>query len=130
MSLNNSKFLPVSREDMNARGWDELDFLYISGDAYVDHPSFAPALICRLLESRGYRVGIIAQPEWRNNLESNFMKMGKPKLAVLIGAGNLDSMLAKLTANKKVRNKDAYSPGGKIGLRPDRATIVYSQIAK
>lgn len=130
MSLNNSKFLPVSREDMDARGWDELDFLYISGDAYVDHPSFAPALICRLLESRGYRVGIIAQPEWRNNLEKNFMKMGKPKLAVLIGAGNLDSMLAKLTANKKVRNKDAYSPGGKIGLRPDRATIVYSQIAK
>ncbi|MBQ6909068.1 MAG: YgiQ family radical SAM protein, partial [Synergistaceae bacterium] len=130
MSLNNSKFLPVSREDMQARGWDELDFLYISGDAYVDHPSFAPALICRLLEAHGYKVGIIAQPEWRNNLEKNFMKMGKPKLAVLVGAGNLDSMLAKLTANKKVRNKDAYSPGGKIGLRPDRATIVYSQIAK
>ncbi|MBR0043648.1 MAG: YgiQ family radical SAM protein [Synergistaceae bacterium] len=130
MSSTNLKFLPVSREDMQARGWDELDFLYISGDAYVDHPSFAPALICRLLEAHGYKVGIIAQPEWRNNLEKNFMKMGKPKLAVLVGAGNLDSMLAKLTANKKVRNKDAYSPGGKIGLRPDRATIVYSQIAK
>ena len=123
-------FLPVSREDMQARHWDELDFLYISGDAYVDHPSFAPALICRLLEAHGYRVGIIAQPDWHNELEKNFMKLGRPKLAVLIGAGNLDSMLAKLTANKKPRSTDAYSPGGKTGLRPDRTTIVYSQIAR
>ncbi|MBR1419341.1 MAG: YgiQ family radical SAM protein, partial [Synergistaceae bacterium] len=123
-------FLPVSREDMQARGWDELDFLYISGDAYVDHPSFAPALICRLLEAHGYKVGIIAQPDWHNDLDQNFMKLGRPKLAVLIGAGNLDSMLAKLTANKKPRSTDAYSPGGKTGLRPDRATIVYSQIAR
>lgn len=129
----NKNFLPVSREDMNKKGWSELDFLYISGDAYVDHPSFAPALICRLLESRGYKVGIIAQPDWRGdeeNLKKIFMKMGRPKLAVLIGAGNMDSMLNKLTANKKVRSKDAYSPGGKTGMRPDRATIVYCQIIR
>lgn len=135
---------------MKNRGWDELDFLYISGDAYVDHPSFAPALICRLLESHGYKVGIIAQPDWKDEkdgkddgnkneqpfrrenvkLQKILTEMGRPKLAVLVGAGNLDSMLNKLTSFKKARRIDAYSPGGKLGLRPDRATIVYSQIVR
>jgi len=117
-------FLPVSSEDMRNRGWDELDFLFISGDAYVDHPSFGPAIICRLLEKAGFRVGIIAQPNWRNTID--FKALGHPRLAVLISAGNMDSMLNKLTAAKKIRSKDAYSPGGQAGLRPDRATIVYA----
>jgi uncharacterized radical SAM protein YgiQ len=117
-------FLPGSREEMNSRGWDALDFLFISGDAYVDHPSFGPAIITRLLEKAGYRVGIIAQPDWRDT--KDFKAMGRPRLAVLISAGNMDSMLNKLTAAKKVRSKDAYSPGGQAGLRPDRATIVYA----
>lgn len=109
---------------MEERGWKQLDFLFISGDAYVDHPSFGTAIICRLLEREGYRVGIIAQPNWRNLNE--FKHMGRPRLAVLISAGNLDSMLNKFTAAKKLRSSDAYSPGGQAGLRPDRATIVYA----
>ncbi|MDR2522854.1 MAG: YgiQ family radical SAM protein [Synergistaceae bacterium] len=119
------EFLPVTRADMEAREWDALDFLFITGDAYVDHPSFAMALIGRLLERRGYRVGIAAQPDWRR--PDGFTVMGRPRLAVLVGAGNLDSMLGKLTAGKKARRKDTYSPGGRTGLRPDRATIVYCQ---
>ena len=121
-------FLPVSREGMKARGWEELDFLFVSGDAYVDHPSFAAALLCRLLESRGYRVGIVPQPDWRT--DGDFLKMGRPRWGVLVGAGNLDSMLGKLTASRKTRSTDAYSPGGRRGLRPDRATIVYCQKAR
>ncbi len=117
-------FLPVSREDMNCRGWDALDFLFISGDAYVDHPSFGPAIITRLLEKAGFRVGMIAQPNWRDT--KDFKAMGRPRVAVLISAGNMDSLLNKLTAAKKVRSTDAYSPGGQAGLRPDRATIVYA----
>ena len=109
---------------MNQRGWDELDFLFINGDAYVDHPSFGPAIITRLLEKAGFRVGMIAQPNWRDT--TDFKLLGRPRLAVLISAGNMDSMLNKLTAAKKVRSKDAYSPGGEAGLRPDRATIVYA----
>ena len=118
-------FLPVCRSDMDKRGWDVLDFLFVSGDAYVDHPSFAAALVGRLLEHHGYRVGIVAQPDWRT--EGDFSVMGRPRLGVLVGAGNLDSMLGKLTANKKTRSTDAYSPGGECGLRPDRATLVYCQ---
>lgn len=117
-------FLPISREDMDARGWDALDFLFVSGDAYVDHPSFGPAIITRLLEKAGFRVGVISQPDWRDT--HDFRIMGRPRLAVLISAGNMDSMLNKLTAAKKVRSSDAYSPGGRAGLRPDRATIVYA----
>ena len=117
-------FLPVSQNDMNQRGWDELDFLFINGDAYVDHPSFGPAIITRLVEKAGFRVGMIAQPNWRDT--TDFKLLGRPRLAVLISAGNMDSMLNKLTAAKKVRSKDAYSPGGEAGLRPDRATIVYA----
>lgn len=119
----NNDFLPMCKEDMVKRGWDRLDFLFISGDAYVDHPSFGPAIIGRLLEKYGYKVGIIAQPDWRTTLD--FKKMGKPRLGVLVSAGNLDSMLNKFTAAKKYRSNDNYSPGGKAGCRPDRATIVY-----
>ena len=121
---NKGMFLPISREDMILRGWDKVDFLFVSGDAYVDHPSFGPAIITRLLEKAGYRVGVISQPNWRNI--NDFKALGRPRLAVMISAGNMDSMLNKLTAAKKVRSSDAYSPGGKAGMRPDRATIVYA----
>jgi uncharacterized radical SAM protein YgiQ len=116
-------FLPISKQEMNERGWEQLDFLFVSGDAYVDHPSFGPAIICRLLEKQGYRVGIIAQPDWRST--QDFKKLGKPRLGVLVSAGNLDSMLNKFTAAKKFRSTDDYSPGGRAGSRPERATLVY-----
>ena len=118
------KFLVTSRADMELRGWDQLDFVYINGDAYVDHPGFAAALIGRVLESRGYRVGIISQPDWHS--AEPFKALGKPRLAALITAGNLDSMLSEKTAAKKIRNNDSYSPGGEAGHRPERATIVYA----
>jgi len=117
-------FLPMNRSDMEARGWDELDFLLITGDAYVDHPSFGIAIIARVLEKNDFRVGILAQPDWKDL--RNFRTMGKPRLACLITGGNLDSMVNHYTAAKKKRHKDAYSPGGTTGLRPDRTTIVYS----
>lgn len=119
-----SNFLITTREEMKVRGWQELDFVLISGDAYVDHPGFAAAIIGRLLESKGYRVGIIAQPEWHD--AKAFMELGRPRLASLVTAGNLDSMLNKRTAAKKIRNNDSYSPGGESGHRPDRATLVYA----
>jgi radical SAM superfamily enzyme YgiQ (UPF0313 family) len=111
---NKYGFLPISRADMIRRGWDELDFLFVSGDAYVDHPSFGPAIITRLLEKAGFRVGVIAQPNWRDTVD--FKVMGRPRLAVLISAGNMDSMLNKLTAAKKIRSSDAYSPGGEAEI--------------
>ncbi len=117
------KFLPISRADMQKRGWDQLDFLFISGDAYVDHPSFGTAIITRLLESEGYRVGIIAQPDWRD--AGAFTTLGRPRLGVLISSGVVDSMVNHYTATKKPRSEDDYSPGGKAGRRPDRAVIVY-----
>ena len=117
-------FLPVSKADMAGRGWTELDFLCITGDAYVDHPSFGMAIISRLLEKMGFRVGIIAQPDWRS--ARDFNRLGKPRLGVMITAGNLDSLLAHYTAAKHPRHKDAYAPGGKPGKRPDRATMVYT----
>lgn len=119
-----TNFLPINKEDMIERGWEQLDFVLISGDAYVDHPSFGTAVIGRVLESRGYKVGIIAQPEWENN--EAFKVLGKPKLGFLITSGNIDSMVNHYTAAKKKRSDDLYSPGGKGGYRPDRATIVYS----
>ncbi len=122
------RFLPTTREEMRARGWDELDVLIVSGDAYVDHPAFGPALIARFLEARGFKVGFIAQPDWRNT--DDIARMGAPRLMVGIGAGNLDSMLNKLTAQKKARSEDQYSPGGRTGLRPNRATVVYSNLAR
>lgn len=117
-------FLPMTRQDMENRGWDELDFIFVSGDAYVDHPSFGPAIICRLLEKHGYKVGIIAQPDWRG--EEDFRCLGRPRLAFLVSSGNMDSLLNKFTAAKKTRHEDAYSPGGKSGCRPERAVIVYT----
>ena len=119
-----SQFLVTSRRDMEERGWDQLDFVYINGDAYVDHPSFAAAVIGRVLESRGYRVGLISQPDWHS--AEPFKALGRPRLAALITAGNLDSMLNEKTAAKKFRSRDNYSPGGETGRRPERATIVYA----
>lgn len=119
-----ARFLPVSKEEMHDRGWDELDFVLVSGDAYVDHPSFGAAVIGRVLESRGYKVGILAQPAWQN--KDDFKKLGKPRLGFLITAGNIDSMVNHYTVSKKKRHDDLYSPGGKAGYRPDRASIVYS----
>ncbi|WP_242860339.1 YgiQ family radical SAM protein [Desulfosporosinus sp. I2] len=122
--MRTRNFLPMNRADMEAVGWDELDFLLITGDAYVDHPSFGIAIIARILEKHGFRVGILAQPDWKEL--KDFRVMGKPRLACLITGGNLDSMVNHYTAAKKKRHKDAYAPGGKSGLRPDRATITYS----
>lgn len=121
-------FLPISKKDMKKRGWKYLDFVLITGDAYVDHPSFGAAIIGRLLERRGYKVGIIAQPSWKD--ASDFKKLGKPRLGFLITSGNIDSMVNHYTVAKKRRNQDAYSPGGKAGMRPDRATIVYANRAR
>ncbi len=121
--MSNKGFLPVCREDMEKLNISQLDFVYVSGDAYVDHPSFGHAIITRVLEHNGYTVGIISQPDWKNTDE--FKKLGKPKYAFLVSAGNIDSMVNRYTVNKKVRSDDSYSPGGKGGLRPDRATIVY-----
>jgi uncharacterized radical SAM protein YgiQ len=121
-------FLPTTRAEMEARGWDELDILIVSGDAYVDHPAFGAVLIARFLEGRGYRVGFIAQPDWRST--DDVLRMGRPRLFVGISAGNLDSMLNKLTAQKKVRSEDQYSPGGRNDARPDRATIVYANLCR
>ncbi len=119
-----SDFLITERAEMEARGWAELDFVLITGDAYVDHPSFAGSVNGRLLEHHGYRVGLIAQPDWQD-VEA-FKILGKPRLASLVTAGNLDSMLNKFTAAKKFRHNDDYSPGGESGHRPDRATLVYA----
>ena len=116
-------FLPICKEDMEKRGWNRLDFLYICGDAYVDHPSFGHAIISRVLEKHGYKVGIISLPDWKST--KDFMKMGRPRLGVLVSAGNMDSMVNHYTASKKRRSDDAYAPGNKSGQRPDRATIVY-----
>src|SRR5688572_7317129 len=113
---------------MEARGWEQLDILIVSGDAYVDHPAFGPVLIARFLERRGYRVGFIAQPDWSN--PDDIARMGRPRLFVGVSAGNLDSMLNKLTAQKKVRGEDQYSPGGETNRRPNRATIVYSNLCR
>ncbi|MFV8411684.1 YgiQ family radical SAM protein [Vibrio owensii] len=118
-------FLPTSRKDMDALGWDSCDIIIVTGDAYVDHPSFGMAIIGRLLESQGFRVGIIAQPEWQN--KNAFMQLGKPNLFFGITAGNMDSMINRYTADKKLRHDDAYTPNNEGGKRPDRATLVYSQ---
>ncbi len=124
MILNNSNgFLPITKEDMTARGWEQADFVYVSGDAYVDHPAFGAAIITRVLENAGFRVAFLAQPDWRTTVD--FMRFGKPRLGFLVSSGNIDSMVAHYTAAKKKRSSDYYSPGGKFGLRPDRAVIVY-----
>ncbi len=120
--------LPMSRAEMEARGWDEVDIVFVTGDAYVDHPSFAMALLGRLLESEGHRVAILSQPDWRS--AEPWREFGRPRLFYGVSAGNMDSMINHYTANKKVRNDDAYSPGGRIGRRPDRATLAYCQRAR
>ena len=126
--MDRNKFLPISKEDMNARGISQLDFIYIIGDAYVDHPSFGPAIISRVLEDAGYTVGIISQPDWKK--EESIQILGTPRLGFLISGGNMDSMVNHFTVNKKRRSKDAYSPGGRIGRRPDRATVVYGNLIR
>lgn len=126
--MNQNQFLPVSKKDMAARGIAQLDFVYIIGDAYVDHPSFGPAIISRVLEDAGYTVGIIAQPDWKK--DESIKILGAPKLGFLVSGGNMDSMVNHFTVNKKRRSKDAYSPGGKMGLRPDRATVVYCNLIR
>lgn len=118
-------FLPVTVEDMKKRGWEQPDFIYVSGDAYVDHPSFGAAIITRMLESKGYKVCVIPQPDWKST--KDFMRFGKPKLAFLVSGGNIDSMVNHYSVAKKKRDKDLYSPGGEGGHRPDRTTIVYCQ---
>ncbi|MFD3155834.1 YgiQ family radical SAM protein [Haloimpatiens sp. FM7330] len=122
MKVNN-KFLPISKEDLKQEKIDQLDFIIVTGDAYVDHPSFGTAIIGRVLENEGFKVGIIAQPNW--NTIDDFKKLGRPKYGFLINSGNIDSMVNHYTAAKKKRHSDLYSPGGKSGYRPDRAVIVY-----
>ena len=118
-------YLPVSKEDMDRRGWDAVDFVLVTGDAYVDHPSFGAAIVSRLLEAEGFRVAILAQPGWKT--AGDFARFGRPKLGFMVTSGNIDSMVAHYTAAKKRRSDDFYSPGRKAGLRPDRAVIVYCQ---
>jgi uncharacterized radical SAM protein YgiQ len=121
-------FLPMSREEMDQLGWDSCDIIVVTGDAYVDHPSFGMAIIGRLLEAQGFRVGIISQPDWQS--KDDFMKLGEPNLFFGVAAGNMDSMINRYTADRKVRSDDAYTAGGLAGKRPDRASLVYSQRCK
>ena len=120
--------LPMSREEMDQLGWDSCDIILVTGDAYVDHPSFGMALIGRLLEAQGFRVGIISQPDWTD--VDDFQKLGKPNLYFGVTAGNMDSMVNRYTADRKIRSDDAYTAGGQGGRRPDRSVIVYSQMCR
>jgi uncharacterized radical SAM protein YgiQ len=121
-------FLPMTRAEMLALGWTQCDVIIVSGDAYVDHPSFGMAVIGRVLEAQGFRVGIIAQPDWHS--AEAFRALGAPRLFFGITAGNMDSMVNRYTADKRVRSDDAYTPGGQGGQRPDRSVIVYAQRAR
>lgn len=121
-------FLPICREDMEKRGWEQCDFVYVIGDAYVDHPSFGPAIISRLLEAHGYKVGIISQPDWRD--KTNIMTLGEPRLGFLVSAGNMDSMVNHYSVSKHRREKDSYTPGGEMGKRPDYAAVVYCNLIR
>lgn len=121
-------FLPITVEEVEERGWDEIDFVFVTGDSYVDHPSFGVSIISRVLEAKGYRVAILSQPNWKD--ERNFNPFGKPKLGFFVTSGNIDSMVAHYTVNKKKRSDDAYTAGGKSGKIPDRAVIVYSRILR
>ena len=123
-----NEFLPVNKFDMQRRGWDSVDFVYVTGDAYVDHPSFGAAIITRVLEAKGYRVAVLSQPDW--NSTADFVQFGKPRLGFFVTSGNIDSMVAHYTVAKRRRSTDAYTGGGKMGKRPDRAVIVYSNIIK
>ncbi len=121
-------YLPVSKADMERRGWQQCDFVYVSGDAYVDHPSFGTAIISRVLESHGYKVGIIAQPDWKN--KESIMALGRPRLGFLVSAGNMDSMVNHYSVSKKRRKQDSYTPGGQMGKRPDYAVVVYCNLIR
>lgn len=123
-----NEFLPMSREDMEKRGWDQCDFVYVIGDAYVDHSSFGHAIISRHLEAHGYKVGIISQPDWKS--DESIAVLGEPRLAFLVSSGNMDSMVNHYTVNKKRRASDSYSPGGAAGKRPDHAAVVYSNLIR
>src|SRR6202167_4095401 len=118
-------YLPISRAEMAELGWEQCDVVLVTGDAYVDHPSFGMALIGRVLQARGFRVGIIAQPEWQSTRD--FTSLGAPRLFFGVTAGNMDSMVNRYTADRRVRSDDAYTPGGEGGKRPDRCVIVYTQ---
>ncbi|NBS33156.1 MAG: YgiQ family radical SAM protein, partial [Planctomycetia bacterium] len=120
--------LPMHPDDLAARNWDAVDVVFVTGDAYVDHPSFANGLLARLLESAGFRVAVLAQPDWRSC--DAWRQFGRPRLFFAVSAGNMDSMINHYTANRKVRNDDAYSPDGQMGRRPDRATLAYCQRAR
>ena len=122
-------WLPITRDEMLARGWDEVDVVIISGDAYVDHPAFGTAVIARVIENAGFTVAIVPQPNWKDDLR-DFRKFGRPRLCFAVAAGNMDSMVNHYTAGKRLRSDDAYTPGGKAGFRPDYATVVYTQILK
>lgn len=126
---NPTNWLPVSRKELEARGWEELDVIIFSGDAYVDHPSFGPAVIGRVIEDEGFRVAIVPQPNWKDDLR-DFRKLGKPRYFFGVTAGNMDSMVNHYTAARRLRSDDAYTPGGKAGFRPDYPTIVYTKILK
>lgn len=121
-------YLPISRADMSIRGWNQCDFVYVSGDAYVDHPSFGTAIISRLLEAHGYKVGIIAQPDWKD--AKSIQILGKPRLGFLVSGGNMDSMVNHYSVSRKRRQQDAYTPGGEMGKRPDYATVVYGNLIR
>ena len=124
-----TSWLPITKKEVEQRGWEQLDVILISGDAYVDHPSFGTAVIGRIIESEGFRVGIIPQPNWRDDLR-DFKKMGKPKYFFGVTAGCMDSMVNHYTANKRLRSNDSYTPGGEAGFRPDYASTVYTKILK
>ncbi len=126
--MDNTGFLPIDKQDMETRGIDQLDFVYVSGDAYVDHPSFRPAIISRILESRGYSVGMIAQPDWKD--KNSISVLGRPRLGFLVSAGNMDSMVNHYSVSKKRRKTDSYTPGGVIGKRPDYAVVVYGNLIR
>ena len=121
-------FLPISKEDMKTQGISQLDFVYVIGDAYVDHPSFGHAIISRILEQHGYHVGIISQPDFRD--KNSVTILGEPRLGFLVSAGNMDSMVNHYTVSKKHRTKDAFTPGGEMGKRPDYATICYCNLIR
>ena len=123
-----AEFIPITAEEIASRGWEQLDILFISGDAYVDHPSFGPAVICRVLEAHGYKVAMLCQPSW--SAPEDLSVLGKPRLGVMISGGNLDSMLCRYTVGKHERSQDKYTPGGVVGKRPDHATLVYAKLVK
>ena len=126
--LTPAPFLPMSREEMDLLGWDACDVILVTGDAYVDHPSFGMAIVGRVLEAQGFRVGIIAQPDWRS--ADDFQSLGEPTLFFGVTAGNMDSMVNRYTSDRKLRSDDAYTPGGAGGARPDRSVVVYAQRAQ